>query len=51
MRINHCPVLHQLSQTMKEFSNTIYLKSEQNKDSTKARISRDNGDMKALAKF
>ena len=45
------PACAELSQDMEEFSNTIYLKSEQNKDSTKARISRDNGDMKALAKF
>ena len=36
---------------MGEFSNTLYLTSEQHKYSTKARISRNNCDMKALAEF
>ena len=45
------PAYAEISQGMKEFSNTTYLTSEQHKDSTKARISIDNCDMKALAQF
>ena len=45
------PAYAEISQGMEEFSNTTYLTSEQHKNSTKARISRDNCDMKALAEF
>ena len=45
------PACADVSQAMEEFSNTTYVSSEQHKDSTKARISRDNNDMKSLAVF
>ena len=45
------PACADISQAMEEFSNTTYVSSEQHKDSTKARISRDNNDMKSLAVF
>ena len=45
------PAYAEISQGMEEFSNTTYLTSELHKDSTKARISIDNCDMKALAEF
>ena len=41
----------EISHAMEELSNTTYLLSEQHEDSTKARISRDNCDMRVLAEF
>ena len=45
------PACAEISHAMEELSNTPYLTSEQHEDSTKAKISRDNCDMKALAEF
>ena len=45
------PACADVSQAMEEFSYTTYMSSEQHKGSTKARISTDNSDMKALAVF
>ena len=41
----------EISQAMEEYSNTTYLKSVQHKVNSKARISRDDCDLKALAAF
>ena len=45
------PACAEISQTMEVFRSTSYLKSEQHKDSTKARFFIDNGEMKGLARF
>ena len=45
------PACADVSQAMEEFSSTTYMSSEQHKDSTKARISRDNSDMESMAVF
>ena len=42
------PACADVSQAMEEFSSTTYMSSEQHKDGTKARISRNNSDMKAV---
>ena len=41
------PALADISQVMDDYSSTTYMSSEQHKDSTNARIFRDNKDIKA----
>lgn len=45
------PACADLSQAVEEFSSPTRIFSEQHEDSTKARFSRDNSDMEALAVF